>query len=111
MGENAEKQPSGSFSFIRGAGIEGYKVAAGYIVIAIPVKSEEMDQRFFCNACRNRLASNAKRGYVLADLKDPDEPVVDTINTSTLVRCYSVSMQYNTEKDKYRITIMGHWFK
>ena len=110
VGEIAEEQPGGYFSFIRGAGIEGYKVGAEYIVISVPVKSEKMDQQYFCNTCRDRLASNAKSGYVLVDLKEPDKPVVYPINTSIsfLLRCYSVSVQENTEKDKYEITITGH---
>ena len=43
VGEIAEEQPGGYFSFIRGASIEGYKVGAEYIVISVPVKSEKMD--------------------------------------------------------------------
>lgn len=113
VGEIAEEQPGGYFSFIRGAGIEGYKVAAEYIVIAVPSKSEKMDQQYFCNSCRDRLASNAKSGYVLADLKEPDKPIVYPINksTSASVRCYSISVQENSEKDKYEITIVGHYSK
>lgn len=113
VGEIAEEQLGGYFSFIRGAGIEGYKVAAEYIVISVPVKSEKMDQQYFCNTCRDRLASNAKSGYVLVDLNDPENPIVYTINTSTSfsVRCYSVSVQENTKQDKYEIKIKGHWPK
>ena len=111
VGEIAEEQPGGYFSFIRGAGIEGYKVGAEYVVVSVPVRSEKMDQQYFCNACREELASNAKSGYVLVDLKEPDEPVVYHIDiyTSFSVRCYSVSVQENTEKDKYEITVTGHY--
>lgn len=111
VGEIAEEQPGGYFSFIRGAGVEGYKVGAEYVVVSVPVRSEKMDQQYFCNACRDRLASNAKSGYVLADLKKPDEPVVYPIDISTSfsVRCYSVSVQENTEKNKFEITITGNY--
>lgn len=110
-GEIAEEQLGGYFSFIRGAGIEGYKVGAEYVVVTVPVKSERMDQQYFCNACRERLGSNTKSGYVLTDLKEPDEPVVYPINTSNSfsVRCYNVSVLENAEKDKYEITITGHY--
>ena len=111
VGEIADEQPGGYFSFIRGAGIDGYKVAAEYVVVSVPVKSEKMDQQYFCNGCRDRLAANAKSGYVLVDLKVPDEPVVYPIDISTSfsVRCYSVSVQENAEKDKFEITITGNY--
>lgn len=109
VGEIAEEQPGGYFSFVRGAGVEGYKVGAEYIVVSIPVRAEKMDQQYFCNACRERLAINEKNGYVLVDIKEPSEPVVYTISASTSfsVRCYSASVQENTEEDKYEITIVG----
>lgn len=111
VGEIAEEQPGGYFSLIRGAGIEGYKVGAEYVILSVPVRSEKMDQQYFCNACRNQLASNAKSGYVLVDLKEPDEPVVYPIDISASfsVRCYSVSVQENTVKDKFEITITGNY--
>lgn len=113
VGEIAEEQPGGYFSFIRGASIEGYKVGAEYIVISVPVKSEKMDEQFFCNDCRERLADNVNNGYVLVDLYEPSEPIVYPINISTSfsVRCYSTSVQENTEEDKYEITIVGNHSK
>lgn len=110
VGEIAGEQPGGYFSFIRGAGVEGYKVAAEYVVVSVPVRAEKkMNQLYFCNACREKLANNANNGYVLVDLKEPSEPIVYTINSSTSfsVRCYSASVQENTEEDKYEITIVG----
>ena len=113
VGEIAEEQPSGYFRFIRGASIEGYKVGAEYIVISVPVKSEKMDELFFCNDCRERLADNENNGYVLVDLYEPSVPVIYPINISTSfsVRCYSASVRENTEEDKYEITIVGHYSK
>lgn len=113
VGEIAEEQPGGYFSFVRGAGIEGYKVGAEYIVISVPVKSEKMDQQFFCADCRDRLAVNVNNGYALVDLYEPSEPIVYPINISTSfsVRCYSTSVQENDEEDKYEITIVGNYSK
>lgn len=110
VGEIAEEQPGEYFSFIRGAGVEGYKVAAEYVVVSVPVRAEKkMNQLYFCNACREQLANNANNGYVLVDLKEPSKPVVYTVDASTSfsVRCYSVSVQENTEEDKYEIAIVG----
>ena len=113
VGEIAEEQLGGYFSFIRGAGIEGYKVSAEYIIISVPANSEKMDQQYFCKDCRDRLAAKVDNGYVLVDLYEPSEPIVYPINilTSFSVRCYSASVQENTEEDKYEITIVGHYSK
>lgn len=113
VGEIAGEQAGGYFSLIRGAGIEGYKVGAEYVVVSVPARSEKIDQQYFCNDCRGRLAANADNGYVLVDLYDPSEPVVYPINISTSfsVRCYSTSVQENNEEDKYEITIVGNYSK
>lgn len=110
VGEIAEEQSGGYFRLIRGAGVEGDIVGAEYGVVFVPVSSEKIDQQYFCNSCRDRLATNTINGYVLVDLKEPDEPVVypTDISASFSVRCYSVSVQANAEKDKYEITITGH---
>lgn len=113
VGEIAEEQPGGNFSFIRSAGVDGYKIGAEYIMVSIPVKSEKMNQHFFCNSCRKRLADETKSGYILVDLKIPEEPVVYSVNTETSfsVRCYSFSIQENVEDHEYEITITGHYRK
>lgn len=113
VGEIADEQPDGSFSFIRDAGIEGYKVGTEYAVVSVPIKSEKMDQQYFCKSCRSLLANETKGGYVLVDLQNPEEPVVYSVNaaTSLSVRCYSVSTQENVDKQVYEITITGHYEK
>ena len=70
-----------------------------------------MEQQYFCNDCRDRLAVNVNNGYVLADLYEPSDPIVYPINISTSfsVRCYSALVQENTGEDKYEITIVGHY--
>ena len=111
VGEIAEEQPGGYFKLIRGAGIDGYIIGAEYGAVSVPVKTEKINEQYFCNSCRERLTSKAISGFALVDLKNPDEPVVYPIDISTSfsVRCYSVSVQENAEKDKYEITITGHY--
>lgn len=110
VGEIAEEQLGGYFRIIRGAGIEGYIIGAEYGVVSVPVKTEKINEQYFCNSCRERLTSKAISGFALVDLKNPDEPVVYSIGISTSfsVRCYSVSVQESAEKDRYEITITGH---
>ena len=113
VGEIAEDQTGGYFSPIRVASIEGYKVGAEYVIVSVPMKSEQMNQYLFCNSCRELLANETKSGYILVDLKNPEEPVVYSVNASTSfsVRCYSVSIQENIDNQEYQITITGYYGK
>lgn len=111
VGEIAEEQQGGYFSFIRGASVEGYKLAAESVVVTIPTKSERMNQSYFCNSCRELLIDHRKDGYVLIDLNDPGKPGVNSINegTSISLRCYEIDvLVINRENIKsYQITVVG----
>lgn len=113
VGEIAEEQPGGYFSLIRGAGIEGHKVGAEYIVVSVPIKQRRINRYLFCNSCQKLLENERKSGFVLADLKYPEEPVVYSINDETKldVRCYSVLVQEIVDKQEYEITVTGHYEK
>ena len=52
VGELAEEQRGGTFSFIHGAGAEGYKLSAELIVINIPMQTYKLEEKHFCNTCR-----------------------------------------------------------
>ena len=109
VGEIAEEQRGGYLSFVRGAGVEGYKLGAESGTVTIPVKSERLDRSFFCNSCRELLADYTKQGYVLVDLKDTGKPIVYAINSDTAVtfRCYNITVQQIKEDGKYEMTIIG----
>lgn len=111
VGEIAETQPGGYFCFIRGAGIEGYKIAAETIVLSAPIQRAKMNKRFFCNSCRKLLSSEAYSGYVLVDLKNPKMPIIYSIHDSVPfnVRCYSILVQNKPDEEKCEITITGHY--
>ena len=109
VGEIAEEQRGGYFSFVRGAGVEGYKLGAESVTITIPAKADKMDQQFFCNACRELLAYHTNSGYVLVDLKDADAPVIYEIDAdaSYSFRCYDITIQELVEDKKHEITVTG----
>lgn len=109
VGEIAEEQRGGYFSFVRGAGVEGYKLGAESVTITIPVKSDGLDQQYFCNNCRELLADYKNQGYALVDLKDTESPVVYVISADTKAtfRCYEISVQEIKEDGKYEISIIG----
>lgn len=109
VGEIAEEQVGGYFSFIRGAGVEGYKLGAESITITIPLKANRLNQQYFCNHCRELLADYKNQGYALVDLKDIENPVIYAINANTKVafRCYEISVQEIKEDGTYGICIIG----
>ena len=109
VGEIAEEQRGGYFSFVWGAGVEGYKLGAESVTITIPVKADRLDQQYFCNHCRNLLADYKNQGYALVDLKDSKCPVIYAINDGmkATFRCYKISVQEIKEDRKYEITIIG----
>lgn len=51
VGEIAEEQPGGYFSFVCGAGLDGHMVAAEYLTTTISIRSESMNKEYFCNSC------------------------------------------------------------
>lgn len=109
VGEIAEEQRGGYFSFVHGAGVEGYKLGAESVSVKIPIKSDKMDQQYFCNACRELLADYVKQGYVLVDLKEVEKPLVYGIEdgVSLSMRCYDISITLLPDVDKYEIVIIG----
>jgi len=109
VGEIAEEQRGGYFSFVRGAGVEGYKLGAESVTITIPVKSDRLDQQYFCNHCRELLADYKNQGYALVDLKDTESPVVYKISADTKAtfRCYEISVQEIKGDGKYEISVVG----
>lgn len=109
VGEIAEEQRGGYFSFVRGAGVEGYKLGAESVTITIPVKADKMEQQFFCNACRELLADHTNSGYVLVDLKDTDAPIIYEIDEDAYYsfRCYDITIQEFMDEKKYEIVIIG----
>ena len=108
-GELAEEQQSETFSFVRGAGVEGYRLSGESITITIPMVADAMEEKHFCNTCRERLADCENLGYTLVDLKDSKNPVIHKIDTDVQVsfRCYSISVCEIKEDGKLEITVTG----
>lgn len=113
VGEIADEQPGGYFSFVRGAGLDGHMVAAEYLTVTIPIKSESMNKEHFCNSCRSLLDDYKPCGYILVDLKDTKAPILYSIEdgTSFSLRCYEVEIGKNEEDSKYELMIRGTFNK
>lgn len=109
VGEIAEEQRGGYFSFVRGAGVEGYKLGAESVTITIPARSDKLDRNYFCNSCRELLADYEKDGYILVDLKNTEQPTIYRIEdgVSFSLRCYEVAVQNLDETSEYEISVIG----
>lgn len=108
-GELAEDQQGGTFSFVRGAGVEGYKLGGESLTIRIPMESEGLNLQFFCKGCRKRLAAYTDQGYVVVDLKEPENPIIYEVyaNASFFFRCYDISVHKQKEEGKTVIVVVG----
>lgn len=73
VGEIAEEQPTGFFSFVYCAGVTAWRDADDRSCHAtLPEELEPMNAAYFCYDCRRLLADTDRYGYVLADLHDLD---------------------------------------
>jgi hypothetical protein len=108
-GELAEEQQSETFSFVRGAGVDGYRLSGESITITIPMVADAMEEKHFCNTCRERLDDCASQGYALVDLKDISNPIIYAIGIDLEVsfRCYNIIANEAKEDEKYEIRIIG----
>lgn len=109
VGEIAEEQRGGYFSFVRGAGAEGYKLGAESITITVPIKADKLDQKHFCLSCRTLLDEFMSNSYVLVDLKDTENLLLFPVEkcSSFSMRCYDISITLLEDDDKYEILIVG----
>ena len=109
VGEIAEEQRGGYFSFVRGAGAEGYKLGAESATVTIPTANDKLDRKHFCTTCRDLLSNYEKDGYVLVDLKNTKQPVIYTIEDGAnfSCRCYEVSVTRLDESNEYEIKVIG----
>jgi len=109
VGDIADEQPGGTFSFISAAGLRGYKLTAPWeIHISIPKVGDRIDKAHFCAACRDRLR-DINRGYVLVDLYIPSAPVIYPIAAgfNEQVRCYTASIA-QPDDGAYELKITGN---
>ena len=100
-------QQGGTFSFIYVAGINGYSDTANWEThITIPTNENEYEEKFFCKACRERIAGHTDKGFLLLDLRTPESFGILSIDSMQMqsVRCYEIQ----TKQDLDEIEIIVH---
>lgn len=102
-------QSEGTFSFLRSAGLTGYRDTATYHArIEVPITAPQMNSGFFCKSCRKLLESVKKNGYVLADLYDLNAIQIYPISSGAEyeIRCYLVTIEEN--ENQRSVTVSGN---
>lgn len=97
-GELNEHQQGGAFSFINVAGATGYRDRMNYeMQITIPANENEYGEKFFCASCRKLISGHTEYGFLLMDLKMPDNPVLLSMvpDSRQSVRCYEIQVWEN----------------
>ena len=101
-------QQGGTFSFIYVAGINSYSDTANWEThITIPTNENEYEEKFFCNACRERIAAHTDKGFLLLDLRTPESFSILSLESDVIqtVRCYEV--QTKQSRDEIETIVQG----
>ena len=108
VGEIAEEQYGGTFSFIRPVGLQGTRTTdPWHLELDVPIYGNRKCISMFCWKCRKILAEYMQ-GYVLLDIYNPQVPCVCEIDDEAIyvIRCYRISMSRH-EEDKIKLCING----
>ena len=109
VGELAEVQQGGTFSFFYAAGAKGTRTTNPWVLtIRVPMEGERIRKSHFCQKCRE-LLEGYDYGYVLLDLYDKTKPTVYPIlaNTTYTLRCYTITAEPKYVKEEYEIMVTG----
>ena len=109
VGEIAEEQRGGYFSFVSVAGLWGYLDACvPEAHVTVPDGIEKYEEKYFCSTCRELLREYSHCGFVLADVRNPEAPTVYPVEAGTEfeVRCYTVVIT-ETDKGELDISLVG----
>ena len=109
VGELAEEQTGGTFSFISIAGLHGIKLTDPWnIELEVPMVGNNKRISHYCDSCR-RWLGNYQSGFVLLDIYNLKNPVVYRIEdgASYEIRCYKIEISANQEKECFILRVDG----
>lgn len=108
-GELDEIQQTGTFQFITCAGLVGTRDTSTHTCrMPLPLKTEKMRNKYFCQDCRKLLSSVTDRGFVLLDLYDLEQIKAYPIDNGAeyMVRDYKISVA--TQGEELVILVKGN---
>ena len=109
VGEIAEEQTGGTFSFIYPAGLKGIRLTdPWYIEVDVPMEGERKNNALYCRKCRSILTEYTQ-GYILLDLYNKEMPVVYNIGRDEILefRCYRISVIDSKEREMFCLRVDG----
>ena len=109
VGEIAEEQTGGTFSFIYLSGLQGIRLTdPWYIEVDVPMEGGMKKQTSFCGKCR-KLLDEYEQGYVLLDLYDWENPVVYDFDDGATyeIRCYQIVITAKWIDREFHLRING----
>lgn len=109
VGELADEQTGGTFSFISVAGLHGIKLTdPWYIELEVPMVGNEKRISHYCGSCRERL-EDYQSGFVLLDIYDLKNPIIYRIEdgASYEIRCYKIEVSTIMESENYLLRGKG----
>lgn len=98
-GDLNEHQQGETFSFLNVAGAKGYRDGINHkVLITIPANENEYEEKLFCDSCRKLISGHTEYGFLLMDLKMPDNPVLLSLvpGSRQSMRCYEIQAGQNT---------------
>ena len=100
VAELNEYQQGGTFSFIYAAGLNGYSDTANWEThITIPTNENEYEEKYFCKTCRERIAGQTDKGFLLLDLRNPESFSILPLDSDVVhtVRCYEIQTKAQSD--------------
>lgn len=109
VGEIAEEQTGGTFSFIYPAGLQGIRLTdPWYIEVAVPMEAGRKNISYFCKECR-KLLDDYERGFVLIDIYDLQSPKIYDFQDGVTyeMRCYHIAITAKWAKGDFNLRVDG----
>lgn len=108
--ELAEKQSTGTFSYLHIAGLTGCRDTCNHTCcVTLPETEAPIEPTLFCRDCRALLADTATKGYVLVDLYNLSDITAYTIKDGAkyTIRDYDISISAQEELSGLSIYVTG----
>lgn len=74
--------------------------------VSIPKGDADPNSRLFCRACRELLAQNDSRGYVILDLSDPAHPLVYPLEAGAVYHVLDQTLLVEDGGEEYTLTTL-----
>ena len=109
VAELSDEQYGGYMSLVQFGDISGILLGAGRVELEAPAKATGIRDSLFCKDCRKLLKDSNCQGYILADLRNPEELSVWQIaeGISASVRCYEIDITASSDSRELLIVMKG----